>query len=120
MATTDNDNDTEQNTPMDTANLEEEGNISKSLLTVLNAMQENLTSSNSMLRDLVEKERKSIETDSISKRGKHDESKSRRSVNASEKALTSTSKEVTDGASEEASDSASEEADTKTPDDDTL
>ena len=54
MAATDN-NNTEQNIPMDPANLEEEGNISKSLLSVLSAMQENLTSSNSMLRNLVEK-----------------------------------------------------------------
>ena len=107
---------------MDSANLEEEGNISKSLLSVLNAMQEDLTSSNSMLRSLVEKKHmfKSTETDSIYKRAKRDESKSRRSVNASEKALTSTSKEVIDSASEEASDSASEEANMKTPDDDTL
>ena len=62
-----NDNDTEQNIPMDPANLEEEGNIATSLLSVLSAMQESLTSSNSMLRDLVEKKRKSTETDSISK-----------------------------------------------------
>ena len=118
----DNDNDTEQSIPLGSANLEKEGNISKSLLSVLNAMQENLTSSNSMLRSLVEKKHmfKSTETDSISKRAKRDESKSRRSVNASEKALTSTSKEVIDSASEEASDSASEEANMKTPDDDTL
>ena len=47
MAATDNDN-TEQNIPMDPANLEEEGNISKSLLSVISAMQENLTSSNSI------------------------------------------------------------------------
>ena len=119
MAATDNDN-TEQNTPTDPANLEEEGNISKGLLSVLSAMQENLTSSNSMLRDLVKKKRKSTETDSISKRAKLDASKSRRSVNASEKALTSTSKEVIDSTSEEASDSASEEPNTKTPDADTL
>ena len=65
MAATDNDNDTEQNIPMDPANLEAEGNISKSLLSVLTAMQENLTSSNSMLRYLVEKKRKSTETDPI-------------------------------------------------------
>ena len=108
-------NDTEQNVSMNPANLEEEGNISKSLLSVLNALQENLAS-NSMLRDLVERKRKSTEPDSISKRAKCDESKSRRSVNASEKALTSTSKEVIDSASEEASDSASEEENTKTPD----
>lgn len=120
MATTDNDNDTEQSVSMTPVNLEEEGNISKSLLSVLNAMQENLTSSNSMLRHLVERKRKSTEPDSISKRAKRDESRSRRSVNASEKALTSTSKEVIDSASEEASDSASEEANTKTPDEDTL
>ena len=107
MAATDNDNDTEQNVSMNPANPEEEGNISKSLLSVLNAMQENLTSSNSMLRDLVERKRKSTEPDSISKRAKRDESRSRRSVNASRKALTSTSKEVIDSASEEASDSAS-------------
>ena len=97
MAATNNaDNNTEQNIPVDPANLEEEGNISKSLLSVLNAMQENLTSSNSMLRDLVEKKRKSAETDSISKIAKRDrdESKSRRSVDTSEKALVSTSKEV--------------------------
>ena len=99
MATTDNDSDTEQNVSKNPVNLEEEGNISKSLLSVLNAMQENLTSSNSMLRDLVER-----------KRAKRDESRSCRSVNASEKALTSTSKEVIDSASEEASDSASEGA----------
>ena len=43
-------------------------------------MQENLTSSNSILRDLVERKRKSTETDSISKRAKRDERKSRRSV----------------------------------------
>ena len=55
MATTDNDNDTEQNVSMNPVNLEDEGNISKSLLLVLNAMQENLTSSNSMLRELVER-----------------------------------------------------------------
>ena len=83
-------------------------------------MQENLTYSNSMLRDLVQRKRKSTETDSISKRVKRDESKSRPPVNASEKALTSTSKEVIDSASEEASDSASEEANTKPPDEDTL
>ena len=120
MAATDNDNDTEQNVSMNPVNLEEEGNISKSLLSVLNAMQENLTSSDSMLRDLVERKRKSTERDSISKRAKRDESRSRRSVNASEKALTSTSKEVIDSASEEASNSASEEANTKTPDEDML
>ena len=118
MAATGNDNDTEQNIPTDPANLEEEGNVSKSLLSVLSAMQENLTSSNSMLRDVVEKKRKSTETDSISKRAKRDASKSRSSVEASEKALPSTSKEVRDSASEESSDSASEEANTKTPDDD--
>ena len=67
MAATDNDNDTEQNVSMNPVNLEEEGNISKSLLSVLNAMQENLTSSNSMLRGLVERKRKSTEPDSISK-----------------------------------------------------
>ena len=61
----DNDNDTEQSIPLGSANLEKEGNISKSLLSVLNAMQENLTSSNSMLRYLVEKKRKSTETDPI-------------------------------------------------------
>ena len=120
MATTDNDSDTEQNVSKNPVNLEEEGNISKSLLSVLNAMQENLTSSNSMLRDLVERKRKSTEPDSISKRAKRDESRSCRSVNASEKALTSTSKEVIVSASEEASDSASEEANMKTPDEDTL
>ena len=112
--------DTEQNIPTDPANLVDRGNVSKSLLSVLTAMQENFTSSNSMLRDLVEKKRKSTETDSISKRAKRVASKSSRSANASEKALTSTSKEVIDSASEEASDSASEEANTKTPDDDTL
>ena len=90
MAATDNDNDTEQNVSMNPANLEEEGNISKSLLSVLNAMQENLTSSNSMLRDLVERKRKTTEPDSISKRAKRDKSRSRRSVNALKKALTST------------------------------
>ena len=47
MAATDNDNSTEQNVSMNPANLEEEGNISKSLLSILTAMQENLTSSNS-------------------------------------------------------------------------
>ncbi|KAK2560684.1 hypothetical protein P5673_016446 [Acropora cervicornis] len=120
MATTDNDNDTEQNVLMNPVNIEEEGNISKSLLSVLKAMQENLTSLNSMLRDLVERKRKSTDPDSISKRAKRDESRSCRSVNASEKALTSASKEVIDSASEEASDSASEEANTKTPDEDTL
>ena len=93
MAATGNDNDTEQNIPTDPANLEDRGNVSKSLLSVLTAMQENLTSSNSMLRDLVEKKRKSTETDSISKRAKRDASKSSRSANASEKALTSSSKE---------------------------
>ena len=118
MATTDNNIDTEQNVSMNPVNLEEEGNISKSLLSVLNAMQENLTSSNSMLRDLVERKHKSTEPDSISKRAKRDESRSYRSVNASEKALTSTSKEVIDSASEEESDSASEEANTKTPNED--
>ena len=120
MATTDNNNDTEQNVSMNPVNLEEEGNISKSLLSVLNAMQENLTSSNSMLRDLVERKHKPTEPDSISKRAKRDESRSYRSVNASEKALTSTSKEVIDSASEEESDSASEEANTKTRNEDTL
>ena len=120
MATTDIDDDTEQNVSMNSVNLEEEGNISKSLLSVLNALKENLTSSNSMLRDLVERKRKSTETDSVSKRAKRDESRSCRSVNVSEKALTSTSKEVIDSASEEASDSASEEANTKTPNEDTL
>ena len=120
MAATGNDNDTEQNIPMDPVNLEEEGNIATSLLSVLSAMQESLTSSNSMLRDLVEKKRKSTETDSIYKRAKRDASKSRRSVNASEKALTSSSKEVIDTASEKASDFASDEARTKAPDDDTL
>ena len=113
-------NDTEQNVSMNPVKLEEEGNISKSLLSVLNVMQENLTSSNSMLRDLVERNRKSTKPDSISKRAKRDESRSCRSVNASEKALASTSKEVIDSTSEEASDSASEEANTKTPDEDTL
>ena len=87
MATTDNDNDTEQNFSKNPVNLEKEGNISKSLLSALNAMQENLTSSNSMLRDLVERKRKSTEPDSISKRAKRDESSSCRSANASEKAL---------------------------------
>ena len=120
MATTGNDKDIEQNIITDPANLEEEGNISKSLLSVLSAMQENLISSNSMLCDLVEKKRKSTETDSISKRAKRDASKPSLPVNASEKAPTFTSKEVTDSASEEASDSASEEANAKTPDDDTL
>ena len=120
MAATGIDNDTEQNIPTDPAYLVDRGNVSKSLLSVLTAMRENLTSSNSMLRDLVEKKRKSTETDSISKRGKCDASKSSRSANASEKALTSISKEVIDSASEEASDSVSEEANTKTPDDDTL
>ena len=57
MAATDNDNDTELNVYMNPVNLEEEGNISKSLLSALNAMQENLTSSNSTLRDLVERKR---------------------------------------------------------------
>ena len=120
MAATGNDNDTEQSIPMDPANLDEETNISTSLLSVISAMQENITSSNSMCRDLVEKKRKSTETDSISKRAKRDASKSRRSVNASEKALTSSSKEVIDTASEKASDFASDEARTKAPDDDTL
>ena len=55
MAATGNDNDTEQSIPMDPANLEEEDNISTSLLSVLSAMQENLTSSNCMLCDLVRK-----------------------------------------------------------------
>ena len=63
---------------MDPANLEEEGNISSSFLSVLSAMQENLTSSNSMLRHLVEKKRKSTETET--KRAKRDASKSCRSV----------------------------------------
>ena len=117
MAATGNDNDTEQNIPTDSAKLEEDDNICKSLLSVLSAMQENLTSSNSMLRDLVEKKRKSTETDSICKR---DASTSRRSVNASEKAHMTTSNEVTESASDEANDSASEEAKTKTPDDDML
>ena len=120
MAATGNDKDTERNIMTDPTNLEKEGNVSKTLLLVLNAMQENLTSSNSMLRGPVEKKRRSTETDSISKRANHDASKSGRSTNTSEKAVTSTSKEVTDSASEEASDSASEEANTKTPDDDTL
>lgn len=57
MAATGDDNDTEQNIPTDPANLGEEGNVSKSLLSVLSAMQENLTSSNSMLGDLGEKKR---------------------------------------------------------------
>ena len=120
MAATGNDNDTEQNIPTDSAILKEDDNISKSLLSVLSAMQENLTSSNSMLRDLVEKKRKSTETDSICKRAKRDASTSRRSVNASEKAHMTTSNEVTESASDEANDSASEEAKTKTPDDDML
>lgn len=67
MAATGNGSDTEQKIPTDPANLEEKCNVSKSLLSVQSAMQENLTSSNSMLRDLVEKKRKSTETDSISK-----------------------------------------------------
>ena len=120
MAATGNDNDTEQNIPTDSANLKEDDNISKSLLSVLSAMQENLTSSNSMLRDLVEKKGKLTETDSIRKRAKRDASTSRRSVNASEKAHMTTSNEVTESASDEANDSASEEAKTKTPDDDML
>ena len=53
MAATGNDNDTEQNIPMDPADLEEEGKISTSLLLVRGAMQENITSSNSMLCDLI-------------------------------------------------------------------
>ena len=119
MATTGNDNDTVQDIPMDPVNLEEEGNIPTILLSVLSARQENLTSSNAMFQDLVEKKRNSTETDSISKRAKRDARKSRCSVNASEKALTSTSK-VIDTASEEASDSASEKTNMKAPDDDTL
>ena len=112
IATTNNDNDTEQNVSMNPVNLEEEGNISKSLLLVLNAMQENLTSSNSILRNIVQRKLKSTKPDSIYKRAKCDESRSCLSVNASEKALVSTSKEVIDNASEEAN--------TKTPDGDTL
>ena len=54
IAATGNDNDTEQNIRMDPGNLEEDGNITTSLLSVLSAMQENLTSSNSMPRDLVQ------------------------------------------------------------------
>ena len=45
MAATGNDNDTEQSIPMDPANLDEETNISTSLLSVISAMQENITSS---------------------------------------------------------------------------
>ena len=107
----------------DAAPLNEEGSsLNKSLLSVLSAMQENLASSNIMLRDLVaEKKRKSSETaPTNSKRAKLDSEESRHSTSASEKAKTSTSQEVNDNASEEAAAPASEEALSLTSDDDVV
>ena len=51
----------EVNETMDSPQVHEEGSLNKSLLSVLSAMQENLASSSSMLRDLVEGKRKSSE-----------------------------------------------------------
>ena len=46
----------EDDVAMDSPQLHEEGSINKSPLSVLRLMQENLVSSNSMLRDLVQKQ----------------------------------------------------------------
>ena len=105
---------------MDSPQLHEEGSINKSLLSVLSSIQENLVSSNSMLRDLVNRKRKSSETALISKRAKLDSEESSHLTHASEKAQNATSQEVNDNASEEETDPALEEAHAKTPDDDAI
>lgn len=110
----------EDNVAVDSPQLHEEGSINKSLLSVLSSMQENLVSSNSMLRDLVNRKRKSSETVPISKRAKLDSEDSSHLTHASEKAQNTTSQEVNDNASEEETDPASEEAHAKTPDDDAI
>jgi len=105
----------------DSAQLHEEGSLNKSLLSVLRAMQENLVSSNSMLRDLVESKRKSSEMAPASKRAKLGSGESSNATNASEKAL-NTSDEVIIEVSDKETDPASEEAinNAKVPDDDRL
>lgn len=70
----------EDNVTMDSPQLHEDGSINKSLLSVLSAMQENLVSSNSMLRDLVKRKRKSSETAPTSKRAKLDSEESSHST----------------------------------------
>ena len=73
-----------------------------------------MTSSNLLLRELVQQKRKSTSsdpTDSPAKREKRDSVESSRAVeNASEKAKITTSHEVHDSASDEAHDSTSDEA----------
>ena len=108
------------NVSVDSPQLHGEGSINKSFLSVLNAMQENLVSSNFMLRDLVKRKRKSSETAPTSKRAKLDSEESSHSTHASEKAQNTSSQEVDDDASEEETDPASEEANAKTPDDDAI
>ena len=105
----------------DSAQLHEEGSLNKSLLSVLSAMQENLVSSNSLLRDLVESKRKSSEMAPASKRAKLGSGESSNATNASEKAL-NTSDEVIIEVSDKETDPASEEAinNAKVPDDDRL
>ena len=56
----------EDDVAMDSPQLHEEGSINKSPLSVLSLMQENLVSSNSMVRDLVNRNSKSNETAPIS------------------------------------------------------
>ena len=119
----DNVNNAEQISSVEPKNQMADSVPSKSLLSVLSAMQENMTTSNNMLRELVHERKRKIvhsrESACSSKTRKLDSNRSISAV-ASEKANTSTSHEVHDSASDEANDSASEKANDNIPDEDVL
>ena len=117
----DNVNNAEQISSVEPKNQMADSVSSKSLLSVLSALQENMTTSNNMLR-VHERKRKIVhsrESACSSKTRKFDSNRSISAV-ASEKANTSTSHEVHDSASDEANDSASEKANDNIPDEDVL
>lgn len=123
-----NDSGANQNEQTSTAVHSEESEIDKSttkaILSVLNTMQESMNSSNSLLRELLQKKCKSTsspQTDSAAKRKKIDPNESSQAVKStSEKAKPTTSHEVHYSGSDEAHDSASDEVNVKTQDDDAL
>ena len=94
------------------------------MLSILNALLASVTSSNSLLHELVQQKRKSTSSetaDSPAKRKERDSDESGRAIAiALEKAKTIPSKEVHDSALDEALDSASDEAYPKLQGDDTL
>ena len=114
MSANDGTSEAEQTCSVESNDSEVEVSASKSLISVLTAMQENLTSSNDMLRELLWDKRRTDSNSEIetfrSKRSKRDSNESSPSEKASEKAEERASEKAKTGTSQEVQNEASDEA----------